>query len=213
MKKESLYSLRPNLVLGFHGTDEETAKDVIEGTNDLVPSMNEYDWLGHGIYFWENNEKRAWNFAEKVRKKGKIPAIIGAVIDLGYCMDLMDSEYLEELKEDYSFFKEAIGNGDIPENKVTRSGEVMKRDLDCAVIQYAHLINLKTDQPAYDSVRGVFWEGNPLYPGTTLREKNHIQICIRNSNCIKGYFWPREKTNGQIEELINELENKLDKKL
>jgi len=209
MKEESLYSIRPNLLLGFHGTDIETATKVIEGNNDLIPSMNTYDWLGHGIYFWENNEKRAWDFAEKIVKEGKIPAVIGAVIDLGYCMDLIDSAYLEELQEDYSFFKEAIGDGDMPQNKVTKSGEVMKRDLDCAVIQYAHLINLKTEQPAYDSVRGVFWEGDILYPGTTLREKNHIQICIRNSNCIKGYFWPKMKTCGQIEDLRNELENKL----
>jgi len=33
------------------------------------------------------------------------------------------------------------------------------------------------------------WEN----PGAGFKEKNHIQICVRNRNCIKGYFLPREK--------------------
>jgi hypothetical protein len=44
----------------------------------------------------------------------------------------------------------------------------------------------------FDSVRGVFWEGRELYPNAGFREKDHIQICIRNPNCIKGFFYPRE---------------------
>jgi hypothetical protein len=30
---------------------------------------------------------------------------------------------------------------------------------------------------------------------TELQEKNHIQIAIRNPNCIKGYFLPKEPDN------------------
>ena len=47
-------------------------------------------------------------------------------------------------------------------------------------------------KPAFDSIRGVFFEGDELYPGAGFKEKDHIQICIRNPNCIKGYFLPRE---------------------
>ena len=36
-----------------------------------------------------------------------------------------------------------------------------------------------------------FWEGQKLYPNAGFREKNHIQICVCNPNCIKGYFLPR----------------------
>ncbi|TSA32147.1 MAG: hypothetical protein D4R64_16610 [Porphyromonadaceae bacterium] len=45
------------------------------------------------------------------------------------------------------------------------------------------------------SVRGVFFEGKELYPNSGFREKNHIQICVRNPNCIKGYFLPRNVNN------------------
>jgi hypothetical protein len=30
----------------------------------------------------------------------------------------------------------------------------------------------------YDTVRGAFWEGGPLYPGARIEKKNHVQICM-----------------------------------
>ena len=48
------------------------------------------------------------------------------------------------------------------------------------------------DLPEYDSVRCAFIEGESLYENAGFHEKNHIQICIRNPNCIKGYFIPRK---------------------
>jgi len=49
-----VYSKRAGLVLGFHGCDRSIRDKVvsIEG-GQLIPSMNDYDWLGNGIYFWE----------------------------------------------------------------------------------------------------------------------------------------------------------------
>jgi hypothetical protein len=42
----------------------------------------------------------------------------------------------------------------------------------------------------FDSTRGVFTEGGEAFPRAELQKKNHIQICIRNPNCIKGFFLP-----------------------
>lgn len=81
----------------------------------------------------------------------------------------------------------------MPQNAdIGKSKDKLMRRLDCAVIEYAHFINRKTQQQAYDSVKGVFWEGKSLYPNAGFSEKNHIQLCIRNPNCIKGFFLPRE---------------------
>lgn len=57
--KESLYSRRSNLVIGFHGCDKSIVEKVLNGEEELIKSQNDYDWLGSGIYFWENNEARA----------------------------------------------------------------------------------------------------------------------------------------------------------
>lgn len=66
------------------------------------------------------------------------------------------------------------------------------RELDCAVIERIHLYNHMTDgNDEYDSVRGAFIEGKPVYPGSGFRDRTHIQICVRNPNCIKGYFAPK----------------------
>ena len=41
-------------------------------------------------------------------------------------------------------------------------------------------------------VRGVFFEGKDLYENAGFKEKNHIQIAIRNQDFIKGFFIPRD---------------------
>ena len=196
---ESLYSRRSNLIIGFHGCDESVVRKVVNGDENLIASKNDYDWLGNGIYFWENNEARAMQWAvELSKRKGssvKKPAVIGAIIDLGYCFDLTDSAYLQELKEAYEIFVEICDKAgkEIPQNtNIGTSTDKLIRKLDCSVIQTVHLINEDANKRPYDSVKGVFWEGHSLYPNAGFAEKNHIQICVCNPNCIKGYFLPRE---------------------
>lgn len=195
---ESLYSRRSNLVIGFHGCDQSIAQKVVAGEENLLASTNDYDWLGNGIYFWENNEARALQWAQELSKRKntsiKNPAVIGAVIDLGYCLDLTDSTYLSELRRAYNalvdLYKE-LGKP-LPQNTdIGKSTDRLIRKLDCAVIQTAHKINRDANKHPYDSVKGVFWEGKPLYPNAGFAEKNHIQVCVCNPNCIKGYFLPR----------------------
>lgn len=148
------------------------------------------------MYFWENNLTRAQLYAEGLVKREKIeqPYVIGAVLKLGYCFDLMDSFSLQTLKSDYEALKILFElSGDpLPENSPAFSTDAdnLYRHLDCAVIEYMHRTRVKADLKPYDSVRGVFWEGSELYPSAGFKEKNHVQLCVRNPNCIKGYFWP-----------------------
>lgn len=82
--------------------------------------------------------------------------------------------------------------------------DMLIRLLDCATIEYMHrhvtkqyfesIANNRTVEiPVFDSVRGAFSEGGPAFPGAKIARKSHIQICIRNLNCIKGFFIPREE--------------------
>lgn len=201
-----MYSHKHNLIIGFHGCDKSVQEKVINNREPLYKSENDYDWLGHGIYFWENNFSRAIDFAREFKgfsRKDKAtiksPAVIGAVIDLGYCLDLLDNYNLNLLQHAYNTLKENHDKQglDIPKNRVVKgSDDLLLRDLDCAVIQMAHSMNDTMGGNPFDSVRGVFFEGKELYPNSGFREKNHIQICIRNPNCIKGYFIPREEDRG-----------------
>lgn len=196
---ETLYSRRPNLVIGFHGCDLSVVNKVVAGGENLLASTNDYDWLGNGIYFWENNEARALQWAEELAKRKsssvKTPAVIGAIIDMGYCLDLTDSLCLEELKIGYDTLVAMSKETGMPMPKNVNLGnstDLLLRKLDCAVIETMHKINKLANKRPYDSVKGVFWEGRPLYPNAGFAEKNHIQICVCNPNCIKGYFLPRK---------------------
>lgn len=70
----------------------------------------------------------------------------------------------------------------------TGGKNLLKRFLDRAVIQHVHTSRAGAKRPAFDTVRGAFVEGAPIYPTAGFFEKSHIQICVRQPRCIKGYF-------------------------
>lgn len=194
-----MYSTMPNFVLGFHGCDLSVYEKVIQGQAILKQSNNDYDWLGHGVYFWESNPQRANEFAGELKERGKIKsiAVIGAIIDLGYCLNLIDTKSLKIVKATYEMMKllfESIGKS-MPENRnISKNTDLLLRNLDCAVIESLHQYRKINNEREFDTIRGLFLEGEPLYPNAGFNEKNHIQICVRNPNCIKGYFKPMEST-------------------
>lgn len=196
-----MYSSRSGLILAFHGCDESIAQEVVSQTQYLKQSVNDWDWLGHGSYFWENSPSRALDFARELSKKKdssiRKPAVLGAVLNLGYCFDLLDYKNLETLRIGYELVKNTFENSGLtlPQNlapKNSTGSDLLIRKLDCAVLEAIHKLNTDSNLRQFDSVRGVFWEGAPLYPDAGFREKDHIQICIRNPNCIKGFFIPRK---------------------
>jgi len=79
-------------VIAYHGCDAETAERLLHG-EQFKKSQNDYDWLGEGIYFWEYGADRAFKFAQDQQRRGKVakPAVVGALIQLGRCFDLMDT--------------------------------------------------------------------------------------------------------------------------
>jgi len=64
-----MYRFTPVLTLGFHGCDENIRDAVVNGSKMLNYSRNKYDWLGSGIYFWENDYERALDFAQNPLQK------------------------------------------------------------------------------------------------------------------------------------------------
>lgn len=199
-----MYKRKNGLIIGFHGCDISVRdKIVCDNKLHLNFSDNDYDWLGKGIYFWENNYERAINFAEFLKKnpshnskqKIKTPAVIGAIIDLGYCFDLLETDNLIKLKKTYEYLKEVTinVNSELPQNTPFKnSKDLIVRKLDCAVINLLHKLNFDNQQPEFDSIRAPFFEGDDLYENAGFKEKNHIQIAVRNPNSIKGYFIPRD---------------------
>jgi len=174
------YKSYPLFVFGFHGCDRSVAEKVLAGEAELQSSENAYDWLGTGIYFWENAPERALEWACAQNKKD--PYVIGAVIQLSSCLNLMDKGSASMLNSVYQKLQET---GDVlPVNK----GKL--HNLDMFVINMAIYFAEKDDR-YFDAVRGAFIEGCEIFPHSSIRSDTHIQLCVRNPECILAYFRPK----------------------
>ncbi len=188
-----MHRITTTFVLGYHGCDEEVAERLIAGER-FVQSRNDYDWLGIGAYFWEANPRRGIEFAQEVKVRlGEAspirkPTVIGAVIDLRLCLDLSTSGGADEVREAHRSFSVTLGAAGEPLPRNRGGTDTLLRDLDRAVIEHLHLVRRERGLPAIDTVRAFFFEGARLYPEAGFFEKTHVQICVRNRECIHGVF-------------------------
>lgn len=195
--------LATSFVLGYHGCDRTTGLKAIHGDVDIIQSDKAFDWLGPGAYFWESDPQRAleWAYSKVASGSYAEPFVIGAVIDLRNCLDLISREDLELLRSAHqAFLKLQQKSGlPVPRNRSVRgepNADRVLRFLDCAVIKHLHSIldaqpeSERRIEP-FDTVRGMFTEGKKLYSGSAFRRQSHVQIAVRNTECIRGLFIPR----------------------
>lgn len=184
---------QPYQVIGFHSCDREVGLRMVSGNDHLRPSDNPWDWLGPGTYFWEDNPFRALSYAidcaEKKQKFSgsiKTPFVIGAIIELGNCLNLIEPNSISIIENAYDKLKRYIEltGGRMPMNKGAN------RSLDCAVIKYLHESNKIDGIPPYDTIRSPFHEGEAIYDQANFTTGLHIEICVIDPKQIKGYFLP-----------------------
>lgn len=184
------------LVIGYHGCDAFVRDQVIQKGAQLKAFPKTYDWLGDGIYFWEHGPARALEWAHGQKKRGRLktPAVLGAVLHLGQCFDLLDASYTDVLAEAYPQFKQEVLEfwGDpLPKNRPldANDDDILLRDLDCAVVNWT-IEELQRKGTPFHSVRGAFREGEPVFPDSGIYRRSHIQIAVRDPACVLGYFLP-----------------------
>lgn len=204
-------------MLGYHGCSRELAAKVVNQEVSLAPSDTKFDWVGPGMYFWESDPLRAWEWAEQRSHENEEygdPGVVGAIIDLRHCLDLLnriDQDLVSNAYESLAdLYKKARRK--LPQNLNAAKGgdkDRRARALDCEVIKHLHsIMDFRLDEaevgnegassiPFYDTVRAMFTEGEPLYDGAAFYRQSHIQIAVRNPECIKGVFFPPELASRQ----------------
>ena len=176
-----------SVVLAYHGCSTQTAQTLLGGS-EFLASEKPYDWLGHGVYFWEEDPVRAWQWATERPSTRESPSVVGAVISLGVCLDLTTQDGIQTVKSAHRGLKKfhKLTGQPLPVNGGRDFG---LRRLDCAVINHLHRAREKgTNQPRYQTVRALFIEGRPLYPKAGFHAKTHTQLCVRDNACILGIF-------------------------
>jgi len=163
-------------VLGYHGTSKQAADIIL--AQGFHTSQNEYDWLGEGVYFWQDAPERAWAWAEELH--GADGAVLVSRIDLSSCIDFLDiiwgNLFTEIYNQFLSHWKQIGLLLPLQKGKAHR--------LDRAVINYACGI---LDEQGFiiKSVRSAFREGKPIYPDSALFHRSHVQIAVRNLSIIE----------------------------
>ncbi len=185
-----MHRFSTSFILGYHGCSQEAAERLLAG-EPFTLSQNDYDWLGPGIYFWQANPRRALKFAEEKRIREEAawkPAVLGAAIDLGLCLDLSTEAGVMQVKAAYDVLTRTFraAEAELPTNY--GGTDRLLRKLDCAVVRMLHDIRKSGGQEPVDTILGIFVEGEPIYENSGFHEKTHIQICVCNTDSIKGVF-------------------------
>lgn len=187
-----MHRLTPGFVLGYHGCSRATAERLLSGEPFRL-STNRYDWLGKGAYFWESDPSRGLSYFREAQLRSKSSTsditVVGAVIDLGFCLDLSTSLGVAAVGQAYESLRAIaeVAQAELPQNAGGDADLVLCR-LDCAVINHLHDSRERDGLVPYQTVRAMFQEGTPAFPGSKFRAKTHIQIAVLDLRQIHGVF-------------------------
>lgn len=205
-----------SLVLAYHGCDILTRDKLVSGElRALRSSVNEYDWLGDGAYFYEDDSNRALQYAQYSAENPQLhltakaigtPAVVGAVLHVDRWLDMTTQEGLQHFKNAVLTLRSGVANDEatLPRNQSAFTGDADKlhRAFDRAVFETLH--SMREDQLAehlaagdteqilafapFQAVRGAFTQGAAVSAHSAIHGQSHIQIALRDSRCVKGWF-------------------------
>ncbi|GGB85311.1 hypothetical protein [Staphylococcus nepalensis] len=155
-------------ILGYHGTTQNSALNIIEN-NNFKKSTKKNEWLGHGVYFYELYEKAEW-----WGSRNEKPAIIKSniLVPEKYYINL-DKPSEEDKLAEFIKFVERSGK------KFIVSGDKIEKR--------CKLMNLYMKYGDFKVISATF-------PSTNKNYKNHLdsigyvrtekQICVHDTECI-----------------------------
>lgn len=193
------------LILAYHGCDVTVRDRLVRGDLcQLDPSMNQYDWLGDGAYFFEGDAERALSFAMASRDhpsklysaKPIVDAtVVGAVLCVSRCWDMTTMDGRREYRAAYEELHRAeAGRGrQMPVNRLADADDesMLIRGLDCAIFNMGHVVRKRDGMPPYQMVRAAFYQGRPVVDSSEFRAGTHLQLAVRDPGCVQGWFLPR----------------------
>ena len=190
MAEEVDYADYHRTVIGYHGTTEQAAERLVAG-EPFTDSDADDEWFGKGIYFWEHAFQQAWWWAvRRSKRSGSKPAVVGAILRLGRCFDLLDPPNTRILLQVHDKLVAELAEADSP---VPMNSRHYKR-LDSAVFNYLYN-DLGAKGRPIDTARAVYVPSKAqsrIYKRSWIHGESHIQICVRNPRSILAVWHVRE---------------------
>jgi hypothetical protein len=163
---------------GYHGTSATHAAVVLR--DGFLPSDNDYDCLGDGVYFFEDGLAQAAAWATRAHPSD--PAVVQADVRLEDCMDLKDTVgWVPLLAQVHDEVLRVSRERGLPLPRQTSS----THRLDRVVIEVTVAI-LEREGTRIRALRAVFAEGAPAFPGSFLSEGFHVQVAVRDTDLISN---------------------------
>jgi hypothetical protein len=161
--------------IGFHGTSAEAAQRILASGFQI--SRNEYDWPGDGAYFFQDAPARALEWARQ--RFGGDAAVIGTEIEMEDCVDLLDIPWERLILRAFGLYIDLLAQTGREVPKQTAGAHRLDRQ----VLNY-FAEGLEREGARVRSVRAVFPEGEPIYTGSALLSRAHVQIAVRDPGAI-----------------------------
>jgi hypothetical protein len=177
------------LVYGYHGTSRASAESILDTEFSL--SIRNDDWLGTGVYFWQDAPHHAYWWAKEY-KRFDDPVVLRSEIyfNPNLCMDLLDSTNNSSLVSVLKYSSEEVYSSifrrrlqEQQRGTQDRIGawfsEIDKHTVDFAVQSLGNI----RGRPV-KAVRSIFQDGERLYPGSRLYDMSHVQIVVIDREII-----------------------------
>ncbi len=163
---ESFQHINQEITEAYHGTDYKSAL-VIKEKQEFRPSMDRNCYLGEGVYFFENSQMHAkeWAKEKKTESKKYGYGILQARVRLGRCLDLNNIEHKMSIRH--------------MATKLKSSG---------LEINDALVLNTLANLHSIDTVRATYCQpkGKKLFEGSHFFIHTQQMICVRNKNKISS---------------------------
>ncbi|MFM7548693.1 MAG: hypothetical protein ACKO8I_07420 [Cyanobacteriota bacterium] len=162
------------------GALEDVLTTVAAGSG-IRWSTEMHDWLGHGIYFWEDISWAEWWQAERwhMSQGVRSGAILAASIDADLLLDLSSRSDADFFREEASVALEAIQRR---KNHPVNDNKNQLFYLDCAVV---NSIQRSLADSGKQGLRMPFHLETSLTEDGNFFAGQHLQVCLWNIEALQ----------------------------
>lgn len=170
-----------SIVNVYHVGSQENILATIRHGSGLKWSMEANDWLGNGIYFWEDPSWAEWWYAKRWIERGdRGPgSILEAKIETELLLDLGNRNDSETFREEAQLAMSTIQKRrSAPKNDPEKLGFC----LDCEV---ANTVQVALQGAGKYGLRMPFFLGPSITNGGNFYAGQHLQICLWNAEILQ----------------------------